>query len=164
MRKRSKYRPKKNLLDPVTWVLSGIKPFSEVPYSVTLRIRNHDAMDKLRRGEATKEDMDILIGAFNMCEGYMRLRPDLGRDWASEIRAGQDALLAVARRGVENNRFILKAEELVAMNLVMEIHDAQLDNTTVIDMERAMDIVTQDHIHKKVRHVIQKDPNEKTNA
>jgi len=161
MRKRSKYRPKKNLIDPVTWVLAGIKPFSEVPYSVTLRIRNHDAMDKLRKGEATKEDMDTLIGAFNMCEGYMRLRPDLGRDWASEIRAGQDALLAVARRGVESNRFILKAEELVAMNLVMEIHDAQLDNTTVNDMEKAMDIVTQDHIHKKVRHVKQKDTNEK---
>jgi hypothetical protein len=161
MRKRSKYRPKKNLIDPVTWVLAGIKPFSEVPYSVTLRIRNHDAMDKLRKGEATKEDMDTLIGAFNMCEGYMRLRPDLGRDWASEIRAGQDALLAVARRGDESNRFILKAEELVAMNLVMEIHDAQLDNTTVNDMEKAMDIVTQDHIHKKVRHVKQKDTNEK---
>lgn len=161
MRKRSKYRPKKNLIDPVTWVLAGIKPFSEVPYSVTLRIRNHDAMDKLRKGEATKEDMDTLIGAFNMCEGYMRLRPDLGRDWASEIRAGQDALLAVARRGVESNRFILKAEELVAMNLVMEIHDAQLDNTTVNDMEKAMGIVTQDHIHKKVRHVKQKDTNEK---
>jgi hypothetical protein len=162
MRKKSKYRPKKNLVDPVAWVLSGIKPFSDVPYSVTLRIRNHDAMDKLRRGEADKEDIDTLIGAFNMCEGYMRLRPDLGRDWADEIRAGQDALLAVARRGVEANRFVLKAEELVAMNLLMEIHDAQLDNTTVNDMEKAMDIVNQDHRHKKVRHIKQKDTNEQT--
>jgi len=156
VRKKSKYRPKGVRLDAVNWVLSGIKPFSEVPYSVTLRIRNHDAMDKLRRGEADKEDIDTLIGAFNMCEGYMRLRPDLGRDWADEIRAGQDALLAVARRGVEANRFVLKAEELVAMNLVMELHDAQLDNTTVNDMEKAMDIVNQDHRHKKVRHIREK--------
>jgi len=156
VRKKSKYRPKGVRLDAVNWVLSGIKPFSEVPYSVTLRIRNHDAMDKLRRGEADKEDIDTLIGAFNMCEGYMRLRPDLGRDWADEIRAGQDALLAVARRGVEANRFVLKAEELKAMNLVMEIHDAQLDNTTVNDMEKAMDIVNQDHRHKKVRHIREK--------
>jgi hypothetical protein len=62
----------------------------------------------------------------------------------------------VARRGVEANRFVLKAEELVAMNLVMELHDAQLDNTTVNDMEKAMDIVNQDHRHKKVRHIREK--------
>ena len=162
MRKKSKYRPKGVRLDAVTWVLAGIKPFNEISYGVTLRIRNHDAMDKLRKGEADKEDIDTLIGAFNMCEGYMRLRPDLGRDWADEIRAGQDALLAVARRGVEANRFVLKAEELKAMNLVMEIHDAQLDNTTVNDMEKAMDIVNQDHRHKKVRYIKQKDTNEET--
>ena len=162
MRKKSKYRPKGVRLDAVNWVLSGIKPFNEIPYGVTLRIRNHDAMDKLRKGEANKEDIDTLVGAFNMCEGYMRLRPDLGRDWANEIRAGQDALLAVARRGVEANRFVLKAEELVAMNLVMEIHDAQLDNTTVNDMEKAMDIVNQDHRHKKARPITKKDTNEQT--
>jgi hypothetical protein len=62
---------------------------------------------------------------------------------------------------VESNRFVLKAEELVAMNLVMEIHDAQLDNTTVNDMEKAMDIVNQDHIHKKARAINpKKEPNE----
>ena len=153
MRKRSKYRPKRNLQDPLTWVLSGVKAFNSVGYSKTLRIRNHDAMDKLRRGVATKEDIDTLIGAFNMCEGYRRLRAELGADWSEEIRAGQDALLAVARRGLESERFILKAEELVAMNLVMEIHDAQLDQTTVRDMELAMDIIDKDHKHKKSRPI-----------
>jgi hypothetical protein len=110
-------------------------------------------MDKLRRGFATKEDIDTLIGAFNMCEGYRRLRDELGADWSEEIRAGQDALLAVARRGLEANHFILKAEELVAMNLVMEIHDAQLDQTTVRDMELAMDIIDKDHKTKKSRSI-----------
>ena len=153
MRKRSKYRPKPQLPDPVTWVLSGLKPMTSIPYSQTLRIRNHDAMDKLRRGIATKEDMDTLIGAFNMTEGYKRLRDELGADWSEEIRAGQDALLAVARRGLESQRFILKAEELTAMNLVMEIHDAQLDQTTVRDMEMAMDIIDKDHKTKKSRPI-----------
>lgn len=156
MRKRSKYRPKKNLVDPVTWVLSGLKPMTSIPYSQTLRIRNHDAMDKLRRGVATKEDIDTLIGAFNMCEGYRRLRDELGADWSAEIRSGQDALLAVARRGLDTNRFVLKAEELVAMNLVMEIHDAQLDETTVRDMELAMDIIDKDHKNKRSRPIKEK--------
>lgn len=153
MRKRSKYRPKKTLADPVTWVLAGIKPFKEVSASIDIRIKNHAAMDALRRGEATKEDVDVLIGAFNMTEAYMKLRPDLGADWVKEIGEGQDALLAVARRGVKSGRFILKPQELVAMNLVIEIHDAQLDNTNVRDMELAMEIINKEYRARRMRAV-----------
>lgn len=158
MRKKSKYKPKGVRIDAVSWVLSGLKAFNSVPYSVTLRIRNHDAMDTLRRGDATKADIDVLIGAFNMAEAYMRLRPELGADWADEIQAGLDALHTVGKRGVANGRFILKADELKAMNLVMEIHDAQLDNTTVNDMERAMDIVNQEFRAKRMRPIVPKEP------
>lgn len=153
MRKRSKYKPKRNLVDPVTWVLAGIKPFKEVPTSINIRIKNHAAMDALRRGEATREDMDVLIGAFNMTEAYTILRPDLGADWVKEIRAGQDALLMVAARGIESGRFVLKAQELVAMNLVMELHDAQLDQTNVREMELAMEIIDKEYKHHKMRSV-----------
>lgn len=156
MRKKSKYKPKGVRPDAVSWVLSGLKSFNSVPYSTTLRIRNHAAMDTLRRGDATRADIDVLIGAFNMAEAYMRLRPELGADWADEIKAGLDALHAVGKRGVSNGRFILKADELVAMNLVMEIHDAQLDNTTVNDMEKAMDIVTQEYRAKRMRPIVEK--------
>jgi hypothetical protein len=100
--------------------------------------------------------MDVLIGAANMCEGYMRLRDEFGRDWSAEIRAGQDALLAVARRGLDSNRFVCKAPELVAINLVLEIHDAQLDQSTVQDMEKALEIVEKDQRHGKARSVKEK--------
>jgi hypothetical protein len=137
----------------VTWVLAGIKPFKEVSASIDIRIKNHAAMDALRLGKATRADMDTLIGAFNMTEAYIKLRPELGSDWAKEIGAGQDALLAVARRGVKSGEFILKASELVAMNLVMELHDAQLDQTTVRDMELAMDIVGNEYKARRMRAV-----------
>lgn len=150
---KKKYKPKKNLIDPVTWVLAGIKPFKDVPSSVDIRIRNHDAMDTLRRGEATRADIDVLIGAFNMVEAYTKLRPELGADWFKEIGEGQNALLMVARRGVASGRFILKASELVAMNLLMEIHDTQLDQTTVRDMELAMDIVDKEFRARRMRAV-----------
>lgn len=153
MRKRSKYKPKGQLPDPVTWVLAGIKPFKAVPSSIDIRIKNHAAMDALRKGEAGKPEVDILIGAFNMTEAYARLRPELGADWADEIKNGQDALLAVAKRGVETGRFILKASELTAMNLVMELHDVQLDNTTVRDMELAMEVVEKEYKLRKMRAV-----------
>ena len=156
MRKRSKYRPKGVLPDPMTWLLAGMKPFKEVPFSVDLRIKNHAAMDALRRGMATKDDIDVLISAFNMTEACMRLRPDLGADWADEIKTGLDALHAVAVRGAKSLRFILKAQELVAMNLVMEIHDVQLDQTTVKDLEKAMDIVKEEYRLRKMRPVKEK--------
>lgn len=156
MRKKSKYKPKGVRTDNMTWVMSSIKPFKEISAGTDLRIKNHDAMDKLRRGVADKADMDVLIGAANMCEGYMRLRDEFGKDWSTEIRAGQDALLAVARRGVDSNRFVCKAPELVAINLILEIHDAQLDQSTVQDMEKALEIVEKDQKHGKARSVKEK--------
>ena len=156
MRKKSKYKPKGVRTDNMTWVMSSIKPFKEISAGTDLRIKNHDAMDKLRRGIADKTDMDVLIGAANMCEGYMRLRDEFGKDWSTEIRAGQDALLAVARRGLDSNRFVCKAPELVAINLILEIHDAQLEQSTVQDMERALAIVEKDQRHGKARSVKEK--------
>ena len=143
-------------MDALNWVLSGLKPMNSIPITTDLRIKNHAAMDTLRRGDATVADIDILIGAFNMAEGYVRLRPELGFDWIDEIKAGQDALHAVGKRGVESGRFILKATELAAMNLVMELHDAQLDQTTVRDMELVMDIIDQEYKLKKMRAIKEK--------
>lgn len=148
MRKRSKYKPKGVRPDTITYVLSGIRPFANVTYGTTLRIKNHDALDKLRRGEADKETIDILIGTYNVAEGLVR--QNIGDEYREELRAGQDALLAVARRG---GNFILKSEELNALNLAMEVHDAQLDVCTVVELERAIDIVQEDIIHKRARSV-----------
>ena len=156
MRKKSKYKPKGVRTDNMSWVMSSVKPLKSLSAGTDLRIKTHDAMDKLRRGVANRDDMDVLIGALNMCEGYMRLRAELGRDWSVEIRAGQDALLEVARRGVDTNKFICRAPELVAINLVIEIHDAQLEQTTVQDLERALAIVEKDQRHGKARSVKEK--------
>lgn len=153
MRKRSNYKSKGVRMDALNWVLSGLKPFTSVSLSADLRIKNHDAMDVLRRGDATKETVDVLIGAFNMCEAYVMLRPELGADWKDEIRAGLSALHAVCKRSLVSGRFILKADELTAMNLVMEIHDVQLENTTVRDMELAMDIVAQEYRARRMKPI-----------
>jgi hypothetical protein len=145
---RKKYKPKGVRADALTYVLSGIRPFSKVSYGVTLRIKNHDALDKLRKGEADKETIDILIGTYNVAEGLVRQK--IGAEYREELRAGQDALLAVARRG---GSFILKSNELNALNLAMEVHDAQLDVCTVVELERAIDIVHEDVIHKRARSI-----------
>jgi hypothetical protein len=42
------------------------------------------------------------------------------------------------------------------MNLVMELHDAQLDQTTVRDMEMVMDIIDKEYKLKKMRPIKEK--------
>ena len=139
MRKRSKYRPKGVLLDTMNHVLSGMKTVGAISAGTTLKIKNHDALEKVRRGEATRADIDVLIGAFNITEALARMR--IGDDWKDEIRAAQDALLELGRRGVETGKFILRGPDLATFNLAMEIHDAQLDACTVSELEKAIDYV-----------------------
>lgn len=159
MRKRSRYKPKGVRIDTMAFVQSGFKKFDDVSVSVDLRIKNHAALEALRTGTATRSDMDILIGQGNMAEAFSRLRPDLGADWALEIKTGQDALLAVIRRGIAaGDRFICRADELVAINLVTQIHDAQLDQVNVKDMELAMDIIGKDWRSGKCRAIVIKEP------
>ena len=153
---RKKYRPKGVRLDATTWVINGFRNISETGDAVLhLKIKNHESLECLRKGEATRMDIDAIISAFNMAEALARMQ--IGDDYAAEIKAGQDALLDVAKRGVNrDDRFVLKAAELSAINLVMEIHDAQLEITTIGELEKAMDIVTKEIRMRKARPVLEK--------
>ncbi len=154
MRKRSKYRPRGVRLDSVSYVLSGLKKFDEVSTAIDLRIKNHAALEAVRKGDATKADIDVLIAAFNMAEAFTRLRDDLGADWAAEIREAQDALLELARRGVDQDHFVCKGPELMALNLAMQVHDAQLDSATVLEVEKGVDLVNKEYRTGKARQII----------
>lgn len=157
MRKRSKYRPKGVIPDPMTYLLSGMRRVGSISAGTTLMIKNHDALDKVRKGMATRDDIDILIGALNMAEALSRMK--IGDDWKDEIRAAQDALFAVGSRGVETGKFILRGPELTLMNLGIEIHDAQLEACTVAELEKAMDIVHSDVRNHRARPIITKEEN-----
>jgi hypothetical protein len=108
----------------------------------------------LRLGTATRAEIDIIISALNVAEALADR--GWGKDWKPEIRTGQDALLALAKRGVANSmRFIVKGEELKALNLCMEVHDAQLEAVTVRELELAMDDVIAAQRLKKMRHIVE---------
>lgn len=155
-RKKSKYKPKGVRLDAITWVLNGFRNISETGDAVlNLKIKNHESIECLRKGVATRIDIDTIIGAFNIAEALARMK--IGDDYAAEIKAGQDALLDVAKRGVSrDDKFILKAAELSAINLAMEVHDAQLEITTIGELEKAMDIVTKEIRMRRARPVLEK--------
>lgn len=147
MRKRSKYRPKGVRLDVVGWVLQGMQPMSSHPEAITLKIKNHSAMDELVRGRGNHQHCDTVIAALNMTEALAMLR--IGNEYRQEISAGQAAMLTMCRRGVERGRFLFTGPELQAVNTAMEIHDAQLEACTLAELEKATDIVVQTVRNKK---------------
>ena len=154
MRKRSKYKPRQIIPDTMTWVRAGLKKVDEISAGTTLKIRNHDAMNNLRLGVATRRDIDAIIDVLNITEALANR--GMGEDWKPEIRAGQDAVLALARRGVANDfRFIARGPELVALNLAMEVHDAQLETVTVKQLETAMADVMESLRLKKMRPIVE---------
>ena len=154
MRKRSKYRPRPIHVDNINYVISGFKKAGTLPdIGVNLKLKNHEALDSLVKGTATKADLEILIEAFNMAEAMYKNYPELGAEWSREIRLGQDALLALSQRGLKTNHFIGYGPELLAIRQTMEIHDAQLDECTVAQMEKSLRYVWDAVIHKRTRQV-----------
>lgn len=154
MRKRSKYRPKGVIRDTMLWVQAGMKRVDAISAGTTLKIRNHDAMNSLRLGVATRREIDAIIDAMNVAEALCKR--NVGGDWLPEIQSAQDHLLVLARRGVGNDmRFIVRGEELKALNLGMEIHDAQLEAVTVRELELAMGDVMENLRLKKMRHIVE---------
>ena len=146
MRKRSKYRPKGVRLDTMGYVTESMTPVAaHESFAVDLRLVNHMAMATLTRGDATKKDIDVLISALNITESLYRL--GFGREYKDVVNGGLRALRSLGKRGLASGRFILKADEMLALNEAMELHDAQLDVITIKDMERALHIV-----HEEIRN------------
>jgi hypothetical protein len=139
------------------YVMESFTPIATMEkYFVELKIKNHMALANLTKGVATRQDIDMLIQAINMVEALYRM--GFGREYASEVRAGLDALHAVGVRGAESGRFILKSEEMNALNETMELHDAQLEVITLKDMENAIKLVNEELRQKKMRPIVTKEP------
>ena len=152
MRKRSRYKPKGVRLDVMTWIKQGMQPMATHPEAVTLRLRNHAAMDEIVRGCGTRDHCDAVIAALNMTEALAMLR--IGEEYRQDINAGQQAMLEMCRRGLERDRFLFTGPELQAVNTAMEIHDAQLDACTLAELEKAISIV-EHTVRAKKAHVIE---------
>jgi hypothetical protein len=156
MRKKSKYKPRPVRTDNLNWILAGMKKVGTLPTAgIALKLKNHEALESILRGQGTKHDVDVLINALNMAEAMVRIRDDLGADWKTEIRAAQDAIYTMAKRGVEKGSFAFTGPEMTALKLVMDVHDAQLDDCTVRELEMTLDIIYEEIRLKKCRAIVE---------
>ena len=141
MRKRSKYRPKPILQNPLGYVLESLTPVSQHDsYLIDLKIKNHMAMKNLTHGNATKDDMDKLIAMNNVTHALLRM--GFGTEFKQYMDAGREALYAVCSRGAATKtKFLCRGPEITALNALLELHDAQMDVVTIGDMEKAIALV-----------------------
>lgn len=139
MRKRSKYKPRQQLVNPVQWVLSGFQPMRERKETTEIKIRNHQAMLEITQGNAGVHEFSVIDTALVMAAGLARINPDkLGGHLMAEIDAAILASLAMLKRAHAKGVFRFTGPELQAINLGMEIHDQQLDTCTLEELHKAV--------------------------
>ena len=145
MRKRSSYRPRGVRLDNMSWVKAGLIQVGAVPKAgVHLKTANLSALDDLCKGIGKGIHSHTLREATVMAIALTRINAKLGVDWLPELNAAKDAVFAMHDRGEKTGRFLFTGPEMQAVRLGMEIHTQQLDECTVIEMEKALDLVSKD--------------------
>ena len=139
MKKRSKYRPKRVLLNTMAFVQESLTPVAKHDnYLLDLKIVNSMAMASLMKGTATKRDMDVLVAMSNIVEALYEL--GFGRQYQDVATEGRYAILSIVCRAVERLRFVPTGEDIKRLYTLMELHDAQMDVITIADMERAISL------------------------
>ena len=72
MRKRSRYKPKPVLLDPLGFVVESAKPLKDHDsYVLDWRLKNNLAFQALLRAEASVGDLNTLVAATNIVEALL---------------------------------------------------------------------------------------------
>lgn len=149
---RKKYKPRPVLINPVGYVLEGVRPpdpgLNEV---AALHVANHTAATHLAKGLADRQDMDFLVTMSNMTEVMWRM--GFGTGYEDVLKAGQDALIAICQRGKDTNRFIAKGPELTAVNALIELHDAQYSVISVSELAKALHHVKAEIQAKRFRRI-----------
>jgi len=144
MRKRSKYRPKERLLNPVGFVVENSKGLAEQHrgYLLDLKIKNHAAMLALTRGEATRKDMDCVIQMYNILEAFKLIGI---KGLEAEIDASSEAIFAICHRTAKAGKFIATGSEIKTLNDLIDYHDELMEHISVKQLDDAV---------KLARHII----------
>lgn len=151
MRKRSAYRPKPVLANPLGYVLDTLSPvMQQESVLLDLKIKNSQAMVALMQGRATVDDMDTLIAMSNMVSAFINM--GFGTEYKDAAVGGRVAIVSILDRAGKRKKFTPTGPEIQLLNLLMELHDAQMEVVTLGDLEKAIAYVQ--HRIKLEKHTI----------
>jgi hypothetical protein len=137
VRKRSKYKPRPQLANPVEYVTESAQPLIEHSPSMVLtwKIRNTESFGRLIRGEAVRQDLDNLIACRNITEALLvvcGVKQDDGT-----LARSACALIEICDRLNEGKKALYPAE-MQALRDLLALHDDLLELVTVKDFESAL--------------------------
>lgn len=134
---RKKYRPRPVLRNPLGYVLETVMPLRDHEFPLlTLKIKHSESMCALLGGTAKRGDIDRLVDMSNIVRALYQM--GFGVQYKDVADEGRDAIVRVVDRAVKHGRFTPTGPEIRALNLLMELHDAQMEVITVGDIERAV--------------------------
>jgi hypothetical protein len=137
MRKRSKYKPRPRLVDPVGFVVESVRPLVEHDdYVLKWKLKNHEAFASLMRGQAGKTDIDTLAAARNIAEALLVVLD--GEDIDGTLTRSAVAIIEMCDRGNAGKALVMRSEEMQAMRDLMQLHDELLDVVTIRQFEDAL--------------------------
>ena len=133
---RKKYRPRPRLQNPMRYVIGALSPVRNlVSYVTDWKLKVHSSMVALTQGTATKLDMDTLLAAHYLCGAWIAM--DLGTEHKPVLICSHVALADLYIRGEQDQRYIVKALEMQAINEMLSLHDAYLETVTGEQMDMA---------------------------
>lgn len=140
MRKRSKYKPRPMIKDPLTYVLAGFKRIAP-EHQTTVALRHHSALHALTHGTATWEDWNVVCGMINTAVATSQTV--FSNDYLEELKAAMTAHAQCGRRFLDGKGMGYTGPELQAVNTAVEIITEQFKLITVGELENAVRVVEQ---------------------
>lgn len=138
MRKRSKYKPRPIVRDPLNYVLAGFKPISE-KHQQTVAAMHHSALESLTHGTAKWSDWDVVRNMINTAVALSQTV--YGNAYLDDLKAAMVAHAKCGRRFLDGKSLGYTGEELQAINTAVEIVTEQFRLSTVAEIERAAAVV-----------------------
>lgn len=143
---KKKYVPRRVIANPLAYVLQGVRPM-EHDKRTTLRIINHASLSALVTGQGTLQDWENVTGALNVASALAEI--GFGKHYVPDIHAAMKAHAECGARLTKHGKFGYSGPELQQVNHAMDIHDAQMDEASVSELEKAYELVLESQRKKQ---------------
>lgn len=133
-RKQCKRKERPKLIP--SFILGSLPVASFTDHTRKLRLTRHEALSAIAEGIADETHVELVLASLNVGEALAKMvYEDCHLD---EILAAKAAMRAmVSRRPMVGGQFIFGLDEYALVCRAFEIHDAQLDDCTVEEVDAA---------------------------
>lgn len=145
MRKRSSYRPRAVIRDPIGYVIKGMSPMTDDQIR-NCSIHHHDALYRMTHGEASMDDWQLVCHMINTSVALSQTI--FGGDYLDDLKLAMVAHARAGKRKLAGKGLAYTGEELTAVNTALAINDEQIKLATMQEIGTAIRVVDEAHRQK----------------